>query len=70
MPGYDVKTLSIFRFSILSSDTATYDVLCLYSFEVRSSCICSQLENVDLHKILKFPLLVRRNILQDLPRNL
>jgi hypothetical protein len=45
------------------------DILSRCSFEVRSSCKCSQLETVDLHKILKFSLLVQRNILQDLPRN-
>jgi hypothetical protein len=33
------------------------DILSHYSFEVRSSCNCSRLETVDLHKILKFSLL-------------
>jgi hypothetical protein len=55
---YIVRTLSITRFFIQSSDTATH-------FPIH---ILSQLEPVDLYKILKFSLLVRRNIVHNLPK--
>jgi hypothetical protein len=66
MCRYVVRTLSTVRlfYTVFGpSDTLSH------SFEVRSSCNRSQLEPVDLYEILKFSLLVRRNILYDLPKN-